>query len=91
MLNFNNISPVNGFDLNNLNNARQVNYAWSMSELGEYVYVGTGRNIPLGVIKSLQPNAQIPILIKPNHLDNLAEIWRYKKDGTLPWEMVYKA
>jgi hypothetical protein len=92
MLNFNNITPINGFDSNNLNNARQNNYAWSMSDLGEYIYVGTGRNILVGIINSLASIAKIPILIKPNDpIDSLAEIWRYKKDGTLPWERVFKA
>lgn len=91
MLNFNNITPTNGFDINNLNNARQNNYAWSISDLDEYIYVGTGRNIPFGFIKSLVSSAQVPILIRPDPVDNLAEIWRYKKDGTLPWERVFKA
>ena len=36
---FKNLTPTNGFDYNNLNNARQNNYAWSMSELGDYIYV----------------------------------------------------
>ncbi|MDD4169449.1 MAG: hypothetical protein PHD36_04185 [Desulfotomaculaceae bacterium] len=31
------------------------------------------------------------MLIKPDPVDNLAEIWRYKKNGKLPWERVYKA
>ena len=91
MYNFEEITQTNGFDSNNLNNARQNNYAWSMSELGNYIYVGTGRNILLNIIKSIEPNTQIPILIKRDPADNLAEIWRYKKDGTLPWERVYKA
>lgn len=91
MLGFKELTDVNGFDLQNLNNARQNNYAWSMSELGEYIYVGTGRNILLTIIKSIEPNIQIPISIKADPIDNLAEIWRYKKDGTLPWERVYKA
>ena len=90
-MNFRDLTPINGFDYNNLNNARQNNYAWSMSELGDYIYVGTGRNILLNIIKSIEPNTQIPILIKPDPVDNLAEIWRYKKDETLPWERVYKA
>jgi hypothetical protein len=86
-----NLTQINGFDYNNLNNARQNNYAWSMSELGDYIYVGTGRNILLNVIKSIEPKTQIPVLIKPDPVDNLAEIWRYKKDETLLWERVYKA
>ena len=85
------ITSVNGFDLSNLNNARQNNYAWSMSDLGEYIYVGTGRNILVNIIKSIEPRAQLPALIKPDPIDNRAEIWRYKKDGSLPWERVYQA
>ena len=88
---FENLTPTNGFDMNNLNNARQNNYAWSMSDLGDYIYVGTGRNILVNIIRTIVPNAQIPALIRPENIDNLAEIWRYKKDGTLPWERVYKA
>lgn len=85
------LTPVNGFDLSNLQNARQNNYAWSMSDLGEYIYVGTARNLPVNIIKTIQPGARLPALINPDPIDNLAEIWRYKKDGTLPWERVYKA
>jgi hypothetical protein len=91
MSDFNNLTPINGIDFNNFNNARQNNYAWSISELGDYIYVGTGRNIVVNIIKSIEPNTQLPALIKPDPIDNLAEIWRYKKDGTLPWERVFKA
>ena len=88
---FYNLTPINGFDRKDLNNARQNNYAWSMSELGDFIYVGTGRNIPLNIIKSIEPQTQIPVLIKADPVDNLAEIWRYKKNETLPWERVFKA
>ena len=88
---FKNITPTNGFDFNDLNNARQNNYAWSMGELDDYIYVGTGRNIPLLVIQSIALGINPPSLIEPNPQDNLPEIWRYKKDGTLPWNRVYKA
>lgn len=91
MLSFRNLTPINGFDYKNLNNARQNNYAWSMSELDDCVYVGTGRNILVNIIKSIEPNTQLPNLIKPYPIDNQAEIWRYKKNGYLPWERVYKA
>ncbi len=91
MLSFKNLTPTNGFGTNNLNNARQNNYAWSMSDLGDYIYVGTGRNIPLNIISAIVSSAQLPALIKPDPIDNLAEIWRYRKDGSLPWERVYKA
>ena len=91
MLSFKNLTPTNGFDSNDLNNARQNNYAWSMSDLGDYIYVGTGRNIPVNIISAIVPGAPLPALIRPNPIDNLAEIWRYRKDGSLPWERVYKA
>ncbi len=91
MSNFYNLTPTNGFDTSNLNNARQNNYAWSMSDLGEYIYVGTGRNILVNIIRSIEPRTQLPALIKPDPTDNQAEIWRYKKNGSLPWERVYKA
>ena len=90
MYNFENITPTNGFDTQDLINARQNNYAWSMSELGEYIYVGTGRNILLTVISTIFPSANLPISIDPIEPDYQAEIWRYKKDGTQPWERVFK-
>lgn len=37
------------------------------------------------------PSAQLPALINADPIDNRAEIWRYRKDGSLPWERVYKA
>lgn len=88
---FKKITPINGFDFNDLNNARQNNYAWSMSELDDFIYVGTGRNILVNIIKAIEPATQIPDLIKPYPVDSLAEIWRYQKEGKLPWERVYKA
>jgi hypothetical protein len=91
MSEFINLTPTNGFDKNNLNNARQNNYAWSMSDLGDYIYVGTGRNILVNIIRSIEPRTQLPALINPGTIDNLAEIWRYRKDGRLHWERVYKA
>jgi hypothetical protein len=89
--NFKNLTPINGFDYKNLVNARQNNYAWSMSDLGDFIYVGTGRNIVVNIIMAIEPRTEIPALIDPGPIDNLAEIWRYKKDGTLPWSRVYKA
>jgi hypothetical protein len=91
MSGFHNLTPTNGFDFNNLINARQNNYAWSMSDLDGYIYVGTGRNILVNIIRAIQPGTQLPALINPGPIDNQAEIWRYKKDGSLPWERVYKA
>ncbi|MEG1255344.1 hypothetical protein [Clostridium sp.] len=91
MYSFKNITPTNGFDFDNLNNARQNNYAWSMAELDDYIYVGTGRNIPLLVLQSIEGSINPPSLLEPTPQDNLAEIWRYKKDGSRPWKRVYKA
>ncbi len=86
------ITSLNGFDSNDLNNARQNNYAWSICELENYIYVGTGKNIPYSLIKKIAPNSKIPFLINPGHpINPCAEIWRYKKDGTQNWERVFRA
>lgn len=91
MPDFHELTELNGFDFTDLNNARQNNYAWSMSDLEDYIYVGTGRNVPLNVAMSMGQSGQFPSLIRPDPVDNLAEIWRYRKDGKLPWERVFKA
>ena len=91
MQTFRELTPVNGFDFYNIHNARQNNYAWSMSDLGDFIYVGTGRNILINIIGALVPGIQLPALIEPDSIDNLAEIWRHRKDGRLEWERVYKA
>ena len=38
MYKFKKLNPTDGFDFNNLDNARQNNYAWSIAELGDYIY-----------------------------------------------------
>ncbi|MBC5624944.1 hypothetical protein H8S10_05675 [Clostridium sp. NSJ-49] len=91
MYRFKKLNPTDGFDFNNLDNARQNNYAWAIAELGDYIYVGTGRNVPLTILQSIAPDINIPAILKATNQDNLAEIWRYKKNGELPWEIVYKA
>ncbi|MGL5379278.1 hypothetical protein [Clostridium sp.] len=91
MLSFKNITSTNGFDFKDLNNARQNNYAWAMGELGDYIYVGTGRNVPLSIIQGIAPGVNPPSLLEPLPQDNNPEIWRYKKDGSLPWKRVFKA
>ena len=78
------LNSTDGFDFKNLDNARQNNYAWSIAELDEYIYVGTGRNIPITFLQSINSNIKLPTILKPDNQDNLAEIWRYKKDGSLP-------
>ncbi|HEX3048986.1 MAG TPA: hypothetical protein VHY08_29860, partial [Bacillota bacterium] len=52
MTRFHKITPVNGFDTNDPNNAKQNNYAWSMEEMDDYLYVGTGRNIAYLALRS---------------------------------------
>lgn len=89
MVSFKKITPVNGFDSDDSNNAMQNNYAWSMAELGDYIYVGTGRNILYLAFGEL--GIEVPKYLIPNSVDMNAEIWRYKKDGTGRWECVYKA
>lgn len=89
--NFYKLNKVNGFDMENLKNAKQNNYAWSMAEFDGYIYVGTARNIPWSTVGLLSPSAKAPLLISNDSRDNTGEIWRYKKDGTLPWVRVFKA
>lgn len=87
---FNKITPINGLDINNPDNAMQNNYAWSMTELGDYLYVGTARNILYSifanqVIGDIPP----PKELTPNDPVNRGEIWRYKMDGSEEWQRVY--
>ena len=89
MVKFKKITPVNGFDSNDSNNAMQNNYAWSMAELGDYIYVGTGRNILYLALGGL--GLEVPKYLLPDPVDMNGEIWRYKKDGTKSWDRVYKA
>lgn len=93
---FQKITPLSGFDTNP-NNAMQNNYAWSMAEMGEYLYVGTGRNILYNILLAVKNSGKfgdfdIPKELTPEIVDNRAEIWRYNK--ALPnavWEKVFKA
>lgn len=62
-----------------------------MAELGDYIYVGTGRNIAWFAVNLLAVGAKAPLLISTTEMDNNAEIWRYKKDDSENWERVYKA
>ncbi len=89
---FEKITPVNGFDTGNPINAKQNNYAWSMEEMGDYLYVGTGRNIVYAVINTgTFPGLKVPPELVPEYVDMNAEIWRYKKDDSAYWQCVYKA
>ena len=89
-----NLTSLNGFDETNLQNARQNNYAWSMCELDDYVYVGTCKNMALSIINLLTSvgcgGLNMPISLSVNDFDGRGEIWRYRKDGTREWERVYK-
>lgn len=88
-----NLTPLNGFDKTNLQNAKQNNYAWSICELDDYVYVGTCKNMGLTLINALTSGVcsfNMPLSLSVNELDTRGEIWRYRKDGTREWERVYK-
>ncbi len=87
---FSKITPVNGFDATDLDNARQNNYAWSMAEFCGFIYVGTGRNIPYSTMAGL--GVTPPPEMTPMNPTNDAEIWRYPVSGGKKeqWERVYK-
>ena len=89
---FRKITPVNGFDKSNPDNAMQNNYAWSMAEMGDYLYVGTARNIPYSIISNqLFGDIPVPEVLQPKNVDMSGEIWRYRKSGAGTWQRVYKA
>lgn len=95
MFKFKKISQINGLDTTNLNNAKQNSYSWSMAELGDYIYVGTSRNMFSTASLSFNTSGSQNQFNLPPSLatgnNNGAEIWRYKKDDTCPWERVFKA
>lgn len=83
-LKFKKITPINGFDKINPDNAKQNNYAWSMAELDGYLYIGTARNIAYTIFHSgLFPDLG-PTPFDPINPTMLPEIWRYKLDGSKP-------
>lgn len=88
---FINITPYSGFDSCNPQNARQNNYAWSFADFDDFIYVGTGRNLIFAALMANMKGLQIPLDYTPSKIDMGAEIWRYKKDGSLPWQKVYKS
>ena len=92
---FRKITPVRGFDKMDPDNARQNNYAWSMEEMGDYIYVGTARNIVLSLLRFVSEmiGSEIPVPpeLEVEDVDNSGEIWRYHKGGRRGWERVYKA
>lgn len=89
MYSFKNTTPTNGFDCNDLNNARQNNYAWSIGQLDQYIYVGTGKNVAYNILNSISPEIITPISVTPAVVNNSPEIWRYKRNDSLTWEKVY--
>lgn len=88
MLTYKKLTKTNGFDTHNPKNAVQNSYAWSMAELGNYIYVGTSRNM-FSSISNSNVNLNLPPSLITGY-DNNAEIWRYKKDGTSYWQRVFK-
>lgn len=91
-MDFKKITPINGFDAINPDNARQNNYCWSMEEMGEYLYVGTARNIPYSILSNqIFGNVPIPEILVPENVDYRGEIWRCRKTNPQKWELVFKA
>lgn len=91
MYKFTNLTKVNGINYKNLESARQNQYCWSMSELGDYIYVGTSRNMVPEILKIfLGEDFKFPTSLDSSNTDNIAEIWRYKKDGSSNWQKVFK-
>lgn len=89
MFTFEKLTTINGFDIENPENAVQNSYAWSMAELGDYIYVGTERNLFSTAAKAWNENTPSSLA---SDSDNTAEIWRYKKgSGPCIWQRVFKA
>lgn len=88
---FKKITPVNGFDASDPDNAMQNNYAWSMTELGDYIYVGTARNIPYSIFANeVLGDIPPPEALTPQNPVMAGEIWRYPTEGSGSWERVYR-
>lgn len=88
---FRKITPVNGFDAFDPDNAMQNNYAWSMTEMNGYLYVGTARNIPYSIFANeVLGDIPIPEELTPQNPVMAGEIWRYPIDGSGSWERVYR-
>lgn len=88
---FKKITPINGLDTQDPDNAMQNNYAWSMTELNGYIYVGTARNIPYSILANqVLGDIPIPEELSPKNPVLAGEIWRYPADGSGSWERVYR-
>lgn len=93
MIKFSKLNEYKGFD-KDLHNGIQNSYAWCMSELGDYIYVGTVRDLLYSahsIILENQIKLPASASIEERYLDLSAEIWRYKKDNSSCWERVYKS
>ena len=90
MYGFDNLTFTKGFDECNLTNARQNNYAWAISDLNEHIYVATGRNILVNILKSTGVFTKMPLSLQPTNQDNYGEIWRYRKYHDIPWQRAFK-
>lgn len=93
MFTFEKLNLINGLDIENPENAVQNSYAWCMAELGDYIYVGTARNLISSASMAWgnggNENSTPSALVTGD--DNAAEIWRYKKEsGTCIWKRVFK-
>ena len=89
---FRKITPVNGLDTQDPDNAMQNNYAWSITQLGDYIYVGTARNIPYSIFSNqVFGDIPPPKELTPENPMMAGEIWRYRLDGTEEWQRVYRS
>ena len=91
------LNAMNGFDTKDYWNAKQNNNTEDLIEFKGYIYVVTSKNYEirmldkvLKIVKEAGGKYPISIDIKEGEMDNNAEIWRYKKDGALDWQRVYK-
>ena len=89
MFTFEKISEINGLDIKAPSNSRQNSYAWSIAELGDYIYIGTSRNLASSVVGNYASGISVPASLISG-TKNLAEIWRYKKCGNHKWQKVFK-
>lgn len=68
---------------------RHNSYAWCQGVLGDYLYVGSNRDM-LSALGSLgMPVGSDPEITPPMSPDGRARIFRYKLDGTEDWEIAY--
>ena len=91
MYGFENLTHTKGFDLNDLTNGRQNNYAWAISDLNEHIYVATGRNVLVNMLRATNIFTEMPLHLQPTHQNNFGEVWRYRKYVDVsPWQRAFK-